>query len=269
MTKLPEKNTESVSDQPNVTDYSAARRNLLKLGVAGMPMVLTLKASARQLAISQLQCVIVLPRRIRILVDSDGNAWSGTRNISYDASKGGYSLSDIERFKTHRNTQEFTGGLPSNLIPSSCPSYSYGGDDCNSDDDDDDYDYDSYDEFDNASSDMDILMQNASASYADGVAESGSYYKKDDDDDDDDCEEPTHTDCGYYFTSLRRNTEIRPADFLDGNTWNLQGDEGLYVALSLQYACGVGSSGWPGISCIVSILTYVQQNGGSGSCPPY
>lgn len=267
VTKLPEKNTVPGDDQHDKIDYSAARRNLLKLGVAGMPMVLTLKASARQLAISQLQCVIVLPSRIRILVDSDGNAWSGTRNIEYDASKGGYKISDIERFKSHRNTREFTGGLPNSLIPTSCPSYSYyGNDDCSSDDDDDDYDYDDYDSFDNASSDMDVLMQNASVSYSDGL---GGGSSDDDDDDDDGCEAPTHTDCGYYFTTLNRNTEIRPADFLDGNTWNLQGDEGLYVALSLQYACGVGSTGWPGISCIVSILTYVQQNGGSGACPPY
>ncbi|WP_262695026.1 hypothetical protein [Kordiimonas aquimaris] len=272
MTDLPENSTvKSVGKSANV-DHSAARRNLLKLGVAGMPMVLTLKASARQLAISQLNCVIVLPSRMRILVDSDGNAWSGTRNISYDASKGGYKLSDIQKFKDHRNTREFTGGLPNSLTPSACSSYSYGGgqDDCDDDSggkgDDDDYDYYYDADFENASSDLDLLMQASSNTYADGI-EAG--YSSKDDDDDDDCEEPTHIDCGYYFTTLRRNREIRPGDFIDGSVWDLRGDDGLFVALSLQYACGVSETGWPGISCIVSILTYLRQNGGSNACPPY
>lgn len=274
-----------------------ARRRLLKLGGAGLPMVLTLKASATEVLVSQLQCVIRLPSRMRILVDSDGAAWVGSRRIEKHRTKG-FKIADIQRFKQEADYVFPSGSVPNQYVPTACPP-SYGGGDDDDDngggwgdddghggwgysdgngsgysnsswgDDDDGCDDDSGwgggggDGWDSATIELDHMLQASLPSNADGMT--GSYGGSGDDDnggwgDDDDCE-PEYTDCGYNYYTLRRNTNITPADYLSGSSWNPSGTEGLFIALSLTYANSYGNQGaWPGISCIVSILNYLGQN---------
>lgn len=174
----------------------AARRDVLKLGATGLPMVLTLKASAQQAVISQLQCAFRLPARMRIMVNANGHAWaSTTHNVRFNRRRQAYRKDDLDEFLRPGNSIEFTGGVPSSYIPSGCSSPPTGN----------------------------------------------------------------WVDCGWNKFSINRNARITPGNFYNPNGgWTLTGNKGLYVALSIQYA-GNGTSGnWPGISCIVSILNYLD-----------
>lgn len=53
----------------------ASRRELLRLGAVGLPMLVTLRASASEALISQLRCTLTVPARYIILVHRDGRAW--------------------------------------------------------------------------------------------------------------------------------------------------------------------------------------------------
>ena len=75
--------TENQSPNPEQLKRSN-RREILRLGAAGMPMVLTLKASAQQAVISQLQCAFRVPERVRVMVNAEGTAWaSTTHNVRF------------------------------------------------------------------------------------------------------------------------------------------------------------------------------------------
>lgn len=227
----------------------AERRHLLMLGAAGLPMMLTMKASAREVLISQLTCTVKLPRRMRILVDCDGVAWVGTKNIQYKNGKG-FKVAHITRFKDNASYQFPAGTVPNDWRPDVCPI-----EECNNDDDDDDdYDYD----YASASAELDELMRASMSDQADGIMLAAAR-KGDDDDDDDDCDEDW-IDSGYAFYNISKNTVITPADHISGNSWNVQNNNnGLYIVLSLAYESSHGNTaGWPGISCIFSILTYLQ-----------
>lgn len=183
-----------------------SRRNLLKMAGAGVPMVITMKASAQQVLISQLRCAFVLGVRQRVLVDPAGNAWVSSRNIRRNNTKG-LRLDSIEEFKasaTFIGSATGMAGAPPQFRPTACPQ---GGDG------------DQYDDW---------------------------------------------TTCGYNYYRLGRNTNIKPADFLSGSTWNIgSSSRGLYLELSRQMAEGpLSTNGWPGISCVISVLTYLQMNGG-------
>lgn len=218
-------------------------------------MVLTLKASAQQVVISQLQCVFTLPRRVRILVHCDGRAWVGSRRVRYRNGKG-WKVSDLTRFKDEADYVFPSGTVPSSYRPSECPEVV-----CDADDDDD-----NGNSIDNAAgaqiSELDALLNSPMPSNSAEIeafrANTGG--NDDDDDDDDDSCDPEWQDNGYALYTLSRNTEIMPSDYLNGTSWNPTGDKGLYIALSLTYANSYGSQGsWPGISCIASILTYLGQ----------
>lgn len=172
-----------VSNQPQKSsDRIEARRQFLKLGAAGLPMVITARAGAQQAVISQLRCAITLQSRMRILVDQNGAAWAGSRNVNLNRNN------SITRFK---NQADFV--YPNDTVPSG--------------------------------------------------------YR------------PTGND-DYSLYLYSRGLEINPDQHLDGNyNWNYQSnEEGLYVALSVYYAENQGNNGaWPGISCIVSILTYINM----------
>lgn len=230
------------------------RRHLLMLGAAGLPMMLTLKASAREVLISQLTCTVKLPLRVRILVDCDGAAWVGTRNIDYVNGKG-FEVADIEKFKDKASYVFPAGTVPNNWRPDVCPIEECGNDD-DDDDDDDDYDYD----YASASTELDELMRASMSDQADGIMLAAARKGDDDDDDDDDCDED-YVDSGYAFYTINKNTTITPADHLSGNSWNTQNNNnGLFMELSLAYEASYGNSaGWPGISCIFSIVTYLDQ----------
>lgn len=144
-------------------------------------MVITARASAQQAVISQLRCAITLQSRMRILVDQDGAAWVGSRNVNLSRTN------SINRFKNQANFIYPTGTVPADYRPT-------GNDD-------------------------------------------------------------------YSFYRYARGFEINPEQHLDGNyNWNYQSnEEGLYVALSVYYAENQGNGTWPGVSCIVSILNFVNM----------
>jgi len=227
----------------------AERRQLLMLGAAGLPMMLTLKASAREVLVSQLSCVVQFSSRLRILVDCDGKAWVGTDNIEYVNGQG-FNVADIEDFKSNATYTFPAGDVPNNWLPDTCPIEECSNDD---DDDDDDYDFD----FESASSELDDLMRASLPAQADGIvlAPKG---KGDDDDDDDDCDEDW-IDSGYAFYKYGSNFSVSPADHLDGSSWDPKNNKrGLFITLSLIYESRHGETpGWPGISCIASIVNYL------------
>lgn len=175
------------------------RRELLRLGAAGLPMMLTLKASAQQAAVSQLQCFFRLPERVRVMVNADGDAWSSTtHNVRFNRRRQAYRRDDLEEFLKPGNSIRFNGGVPNGYRPSSC----------------------------SEAPDPDSNW----------------------------------IGCGWNKFTIGRNTKITPADYLVSNSWQLSGDEGLYMALTIQYAEAGASGAWPGVSCVVSILNYLGQN---------
>jgi hypothetical protein len=157
------------------------RRTFLKMGAAGLPMVLTLRASAAGAVISQLKCAATLQTRQRILVADDGSCWVGSSNVNISRNN------SIVKFKKNAEFVFPAGSAPSNYWPTG----------------DDDY-----------------------ALYKYGA--------------------------GY---------EVNPDRHLNSSLqWDYRNNkEGLYVALSVQYAEAYGNSGgWPGVSCLVSILAFID-----------
>lgn len=244
MTERPENSEDASENLKRLSD----RRQLLKLGAAGLPMVLTLKASAQQVVISQLQCAFVLPKRVRILVDCDGRAWVGSRRVRYTNGKG-WLVSDLDKFKDRANYVFPANTVPSDYRPSECPAEVCDPDD----DDDDDNSYNSS----NQISELDALLNAPMPSNASEIAGFTQNSSRSDDDDDD-CD-PKYQDNGYELYTIDKKSEITPADYLNGSNWDPSSDaKGLYIALSLTYANSYGNQGsWPGISCIVSILNYL------------
>lgn len=183
---------------PSGNTAREGRRALLKLAATGMPMVLTMKASASGPLISQLQCFYKLGVRQRILVDDTGAAWVGTERIRYRSGRG-FKESDIVAFKA-TSTAFSAGAAPSQFRPLACS----------------------------------------------GNAQQQSGW----------------IDCGYNFYSIGANATITPADYLNGSTWNPgTTKKGLYLELTRQLALSPASgNGWPGISCVNSILIYLGQN---------
>lgn len=174
----------------------AERRALLKLGAAGLPMMLTLKASAQSVAVSQLSCFFRLPARVRVMVNSDGDAWSSTsHNVRFNRRRQVWRKDDLEEFLLPQNSIHFTGGVPSVYRPSTC-----------------------------------------------NTPPQGNWVY-----------------CGWNKFTIGNSAKITPANFINNSgDFEFDGsDKALYVALSLQYSTH-STSGWPGISCIVSILTYLD-----------
>ena len=241
MTERPQKTETEQKSQQRLSD----RRHLLKMGAAGLPMVLTLKASAQQVLVSQLQCAFVLPARVRILVNCDGAAWVGSRSVQYRNGQG-WRVSHLVRFKDEADYVFPAGTVPNGYRPTACPEEV-----CNPDDDDDGWNNGG----DGNISELDALLN---APMPTNAADFANYSGRSDDDDDS-CD-PAWQDNGYSLYTLSKNTEIKPSDFLNGSSWNPSGTTGLYLALSLTYANSYGNSGsWPGISCVASILTYLGQ----------
>jgi len=238
------------------------RRQLLKLGAAGLPMVLTLRASASEAVISQLRCLITVPSNLKILVDDTGAAWVGDGSISEEGG-GGYDLDDIASFKADADYTFPEGSAPSEYRPEACEI-----DDCEDGD-----------------GSGDILLSHLTdeqgnysltENLTDYIAGGGG---------DDHCHSlPDHDhgggkkgkgkgkgghghgddhghgqgDCGYALY-VYDNSVITPGNYVDeSGNWTISGDDGLFLALSLAYAEEYGPGGsWPGVSCIVSILNYV------------
>lgn len=253
----------SSSDQGAIAEQSVSskddasfmnnRRQLLKLGAAGMPMVLTLRASASGALISQLQCVFKFDKKHRILVDHTGAAWVGTRNVNYNASKG-FKIASINKFKDKAHYVFPAGSAPASYRPSACPPEDDGCGDNGGH---------SWEEaaFNHSGSDEHGYFAADNLGRTTGGGGHGHSQ---------DCDNHGHSnsssnsqwiDCGYSYYKYNQNSTIKPGDYVNSNgNWSISGDEGLYLSLSFIYADEYGNTGsWPGISCIVSILNYLGQ----------
>jgi hypothetical protein len=230
-------------------EFLERRRQLLKLGAAGMPMALTLRASATEAIVSQLRCVITMPGSLKILVDESGAAWVGDGSISKKGKSGNYKTKSINKFKNNADFSFGEGSVPASYRPEceveddECESGDDGGDD-----------------------DFDILahLDDQNSSYV-----SNDYLLGGGDDDSSHCHSQGDDDSGghdqdggcYAVYEYSQGFEITPGNFTNGGTgWSIGGgsDAELYLALSLQYEDLHGSNGnWPGISCIVSVLNFL------------
>jgi len=264
------------NNQKKDGDFLARRRQLLKLGAAGVPMVLTLKASATQPIHSALDCAFVIHNKVKILVDADGKAWMGDGNIR--EKNGKYKSQDIKQFKNNADYvfPEYT--VPERFRPDECDE---GGDSCSGSSGygDDDSGYGSYgggygdDDGGDGDESCDSDDDGGYGGYGD---DSGGHSGDDSggssswrhgggrgDDDGDDSSGGGNggwTDC-YKLYEIDRNTTITPSDYLNGSgNWNLNGPNGLYLLLAGKYLDTYGNDGgFPGISCLLSILNYLEM----------
>ena len=186
----------SLENKDSAQDKRADRRALLKLGAAGLPMMMTLTSSAQGAVASQLTCFFRLPARVRIMVDENGNAWSSTtHNVRFSKKRQAYRKDDLEEFLLPGNSEQFTGGVPSMYVPPVC-----------------------------------------------NIPTSGNWVY-----------------CGWNKYNISNNAKITPKNYVNNNDeFEFDGsNKGLYVALSIQYA-SQSSTGWPGISCVLSIINYLN-----------
>ncbi len=239
-------------------EFMARRRQLLRLGAAGVPMVLTLRASAADTVHSALDCAFVLTQKVRMLVDETGKVWVSDKNLKYKNGKG-YKISDVSKFKNEADYVFPAGSAPSDYRPEACPEpegCGSGDDDWWGDDDWGDRDW--------GEADMKLLGNAASDNLSDVLQLATWGWQDDDDDscDDDDNSggDSKYVDCGYNLYKVGKNTTITPADYLSSSgSWNLNGSKGLYLALAGKYLDSNGNDGgFPGISCLLSILNYLD-----------
>jgi hypothetical protein len=174
------------------------RRQFLKLAAAGMPMAITLRASATEALISQLTCCTTVLNSFGVLVDEDGAAWLNVGESESDWNTG--SSRYIRKFKKNADWNFSSGTVSADFRPSGCSAGSGDDDDCS-------------------------------------LSEEYNWY------------------------SFSAGDEIYPGNFYTGSGWNYSGKEGMYVELSRIYADAYGNSGsWQGISCMVSVFTYISLN---------
>jgi len=283
-------------NEPNEKDsvFLEKRRQLLKLGAAGVPMLLTMKASASQPLHSALDCAITIPSGMCIMVGSDGAAWISA-SFNYDGSK--LTKNTVKRFKRASEYVLPAGSIPTRYRPDDtcptdpCSSGGSGG----SDDDEGHWSRNNQQESGFASL-LDRLTLTRAA-HADDVQYASSWGSGGDDDDNDDggsnC--PTsggddddnhdsgshhgdsddgHDDddggssgggdtssCDYKSYCVDSATEYPPGTFLDSSgNWNLSGDLGLYTIVAAKYGEYYGTyNNFPGVSCMLSIMTYLNN----------
>jgi hypothetical protein len=263
-----------VQDKRNQkSEFLERRRQLLKMGAAGMPMVLTLKASANQTIHSALDCAFILTSAVNILVDHEGKVWVGSDTIE-QGTGGKLKTSDITSFKSNADFAFPANTAPDDYVPDECPPdpCAGGGDDDGGGWDDDDWYYGS------AGKDLlEQLKESGSVVSFTGNNRGGNNRGDDDDDDcnngddddDDDWDDDdggsggsssTWTECGYNYYQITANTTITPLNYMNQNgDWQISGNEGLYIVLGAKYLDYYGNDGgFPGISCLHSILTYLQ-----------
>lgn len=246
------------------------RRQLLKLGAAGVPMVLTLKASATQPIHSALDCAFVISDKTHILVDIDGKAWIGDKNIK--EKNGELKSKDVKNFKKDAEYVFPAGAAPLQFRPDECDTGGdddFSGNDCGWGNDIDDPTGDNDDQ---DSCDAD---PNRNTPWFEEDGEDGEPGNRPNDysgngndwrhggsgnDDDDDGGKGGWTNC-YKFYKISGNTTITPSDYLNNSgSWQLTGANGLYLALAGKYLDTYGNDGgFPGISCLLSILNYLEM----------
>lgn len=257
--------TEDNQKKQAALSQQADRRRILKLGAAGLPMMMTVPVGAQSLLVSQLQCLLDIPSNWLILVDKKGRAWM-TRYGSYFG--GPLSNYKIQLIKWYADFSFPKRTVPTSFRPSK--------QDCKKDDDG----QQSYNSHESSNgNDPTALMSNFQ--WADSLASSGGPVAYNSNvagqkfaSADDQSANPSHNwgwdwgwgahdqYCADYKTYLTSGTTTGVSDFVDENgNWTLSNDgDGLYVHLARQYLMTHGvSGGWPGISCLHSVLNYFNQ----------
>ena len=118
--QIPDQNV--LSDEQGVKTIQAKkrrmeRRQVLQLGIAGMPMMLSTRASAQSFANSALDCTVTIPADLSILVHRDGRAWVTDRvNI------GNGRLTNRRVRRIQRRAQYFfsSGSVPEEYRQTTC-----------------------------------------------------------------------------------------------------------------------------------------------------
>jgi hypothetical protein len=231
------------------------RRQLLKMGAAGMPMVLTLRASAAEAVISQLRCTITISNSFKILVDDAGAAWVGKGKLK-SKRNGQLRPKSVRRFKKRAQFVFPHDSAPSGYRPDECEYKT-----CDNTESDDSEGHDEL---------LSHLVD------VDGTYALNDFLAGDEEDDEpseDECDDDGHAldakgngivenaPCGYAVYEYRSNHVITPGAFVGENgNLHLSGDDGLFLELSLIYADENGTEGnWPGVSCLVSVLNYIKH----------
>ncbi|MCJ9430378.1 hypothetical protein [Kordiimonas marina] len=287
-------------NEPNEKDsvFLEKRRQLLKLGAAGVPMLLTMKASAAQPLHSALDCAITIPSGMCIMVGSDGAAWISTR-YNYDGSK--LTNGKVKQFKSASEYVLPAGSVPARYRPDgNCPTDPCSSSGGSSGDDDEGGHWGHHSQQESgfaALFDRLTLTRTAQADdtlYASDWGHSGGEGDDSDDgssgcptsggDDDDNHDsyssnhwgssDDNHDDdeggssgsndtssCDYKIYCFDSSTQFQPGTFIDANgNWNLSGDLGLYTIVAAKYGEYYGTyNNFPGVSCMLSIMTYLNN----------
>ena len=244
------------------------RRKLLQLGAVGMPMMFTLRASAQSAVVSALQCTITIPDSWVILVDDSGAAWLGDMSWKKNDK---LTTNKVQSLKDNSSFEFPAGAVDENFRPDG---------ECEEDEDKDcgwgnDTNDPTGDNDDQASCKADPNRETSWFEEAGGSGEPGDNNSsgngnssddgkgkgkgkgKDKDDSDSD-----GISCQYKVYSTGQSSEFPISEFVDENgNWNFEDVSGLYVSLAAQYAVqSSDTSGFPGVSCLVSVLNYLETN---------
>ncbi|WP_374763794.1 hypothetical protein [Yunchengibacter salinarum] len=218
----------------------AGRRQLLKLGLAGAPMVFSVRASAANALASAVDCAINVPNSFYALVASDGQAWVATINVGSGKITPGL-VNRFKRFGIHLPE----GSVDEEFRPGGC---------------------DAEDRLDAEAFWNDPLDEDGDEDERQGIPHPGGGDDRDDDDDDDDEFEsnggiPRNLECRYALTDLSSldGTVIGDLFSEDGAIAPGSRNERLFALILSRYVYHYGQSGsLPGLSCYVSILNYVR-----------
>jgi len=215
-----------------------ARRQMLRMGAVGLPMMLTMRASA-QSVVSQLQCTIEIPRNYNALIDADGAVWMVRANLSQVDVLTDETVARLQQ-RAERRGFVFPPGSASAEFrpdPSSCRG------------DDDDYDYDDDD-------DDDDDRGSRGLGRCGGNRGRGVGNECDDDDDDDDDEDDVS--CYYNLVQFGRRDSFAAEEVFDlnGNIYATE-ERQLFLELAQAYMRdNPAGTEFPAISCIISVMAY-------------
>ncbi len=209
-----------INNQQNDPNHMIQRRNVIKMAAAGMPMVMTMRASA-SVQISQLQCDFQIPNDLVILVNEWGGVW--INNLSW-SSVPPLTQEVIDDLKNNAFF-DATAHAPARFRPENTCDDTI---DVSGDDDDDD--------------------------------ECGGKKGKDDDDDDCEEEEPTYECQYNVFLVNSQTLSITDFVNSGGDGWDIgQGVQGLYVGIVRRQVLNGNTTGLAGISCVHSVVTYFDN----------
>ena len=277
----------------------ADRRAVLRLGMAGLPMMVTLKASANSSYVSQLQCIMTIPSGYSAMIDVNGRVWLAVTNWS---SVPPITEEVVNDFKSSAVFVFPDGTAPSTYIPDGQCDPNTGADPGTGpqpcDDDDDDNDDDDEDDSGGgsgggSSDDDDDIDYNDPQYYTEKCPRWERWGKKkqnrrreecftepsqnsggyggggsnddDSDDDDDDCggdNGPATYSCAYTIVNFPDNDQFHMGDVVsEGGQWSATGLRAFWIELATAYTREFPNGAtFPGVSCLVSVLNFLNQS---------